>query len=420
MVTVNPQAEGKQIIARAELKSAEGSRVEKAYALPVGSASPLSIKISAGNSPINYEEMVPILITVSNASEFPRTDVQIRLPFQLELYDYSDVLLSHGGDCSSSTCNFHGDFMIWELDELPAQSSRSISAMPTVLTAPSDNMLNFHAVVEDNSGLAVRTSENLITTQTRGAELKLETDKYPLLVGEAFSLNINYGVSLSGVAMSAPKLQVELPEEVSLISPSDDGTTQGNTVTWSLPPIAPGQSGVVSVSLRVNNEVALLGNSITFRTRLDDENTILSNGQYTRTKIHLPIVEERELDLAIEQSVNTLTPGGGIVLTFLVTNTSTFSRDDISVFMRYPEEFESIADSTIVDGECPGSSCDTDSEYIVWNIGQLSAGESKAVSMESSIFSTLEPGSIVPIFVGVSNASATTTRRHFTIRVTEP
>ena len=408
-------AAGSQLIAQAAVKDNTSRHAYQSVSVPVAQSKPLDIKISAGNSPVNLNDIQPVQITISNNSSFRRNNVAVQLHYQQEWQSLSGFFISDNGACSGSSCNFAGEFLQWNLPQLESDESKTLSFNPRLNSTVANNIVQIRASVSDASQEQAWANEALLISPLRGAELKVDADKNPVKLGESITLSLHYGVKDSASALSSGLLSMEVPAGLTIVFASDGGTVNGQDVSWTLGSLSPGDSGVVTLLVRVdNNNSQLPGTLLSFNATLVDSNTALSNGTFTSTKMHLPVAQDRPVELDVQFSTATVAPNSSTQIDLTVTNTSTFSRSNIVVNMRYPAEFAALSDTLITGGECPSFACDA-GEWVTWTIASLGEGESTTLSLTPTVRPDVPIGTVISIASDVNNA-----HQHASIRVTEP
>jgi len=346
----------------------------------------------------------------------------LELQKQSEWANFYSTLTTHEGTCSGNVCDTFGDKLSWMIPEIPAYSSITVGVPPKTLASPSENILNMNVNVVDDSGVEARTSEAVLLTKNRPIEFNLSTDTFPLLPGNPFELSLTYGVDLQSNDIDSASLTLLLPPGVVVTNASDMGQISDGKVFWDLGSVSSGQSDVVATSLRVENNVDLMGKHLSFHGYIENEDSKLENGPHASRDLHVPVTKLRQLELNIDANPIAIEPDLETSIDLKITNTSPFSRSDVQVHLRFPEEFVNIHSSKLSSGgTCSGSICgDHEGELVTWSIDKIEGGDTSVITIKPKLLKTISPGTIIPIYAYVTNANATTSYQQLNLRVIPP
>lgn len=153
--TLNPGSTLKleSIFKEADADPAVASRTEIVTRVEV--ARPLELTITATPVVVQPGSEMNVSLTVNNTADFERSNVWIRLRYPSEWERISSSLISDSGSCVTygSYCQYDGEFVWWDIGNLPANSVKAVNLQPTVFdTITKGMLLELNAQTSDSSG----------------------------------------------------------------------------------------------------------------------------------------------------------------------------------------------------------------------------------------------------------------------------
>lgn len=406
-VVVDPAVvQGSQLVATARLAASSTAYALQKSVLPATQSVPLRLQISGGSSPLGLGEMHDVSVTVENTAEFPRDNVQVLLSYQGEWSDLSNTTISDNGACvSGSTCNFAGEFLVWNIGQLVQNSTQSLTFAPRVQLATTDNIIEINAEVRDASADRAWSAQSYLIADP-SLNLRLELPNSPVTPGEEVTVEVHYGLTANGTVIGSPKIELDVPDGVTFVGAASGGVLSETTVEWNLSTLSPGQSGSVLAVFTVDSGLSILGQALKWTTRIVDGASGDENSGFTSSTEAMAVEQSRPLGLTISANDESPAPTDSVDISLEVLNTSTFTRSDIVISLRFPDGFNSLSNSLIEGGGCPGSACEP-GEFLSWTIDSLGAGQNQVVDFSPVIRSDAQPGDIILIRGHAASSSNT-------------
>lgn len=118
--------------------------------LPVAAQASLNLSITINPEPAAADDYLNVALTVSNTSAGDDlTGVVLELTYPEHLDSLSESYLSDDGYATGSACDTT-EFVYWNIETLPAGSSKTVTLAPTVSSSTIDGtLIDFDAVVYD-------------------------------------------------------------------------------------------------------------------------------------------------------------------------------------------------------------------------------------------------------------------------------
>src|SRR5262249_22880814 len=148
-----------------------------------------------------------------------------------------------------------GRFVTWNLGTIPAGGSRTVTAAYTAGTAAADpNGTIFHttAAAIDAADNSTRAGVSSVVTGNGPLELGIADDADPVRFGDSLEYTLRYG-NAGGSAQLTTVLTVTLPTGTTATATTGSGVISGNTVTWMLGTLNPGDTGERRVTVSVDD-----------------------------------------------------------------------------------------------------------------------------------------------------------------------
>ena len=371
--------------------------------LPVTAQASLNLSITINPEPAAAGDYLNVALTVSNTSDYDRSDVVLTLPYpeHLDSLHYSlfsgDVSLSNSIG-SASYVEF-GEFVTWDLGTLPAGHTKTVTLPPVIAdTTTAGTIIEFGPQVSDSSGEEATASRSVTVASDRGLELVVAADAEPVQPADAFTYTLTYGHTTTSAVAPDMVLELPLPDGVGFISATSGGTLDGNTVKWILGTLDPGQIGRAQVTVSVDASIALgslLQTQAVFGSA-SQADMIARADTVTRVEEIPPLL------LAIEVLPEPAAAGEYLDVRLTVSNAGDFDRSDVVLWFRYPEHLDSLQNSLFsgdvsVSNAIGSASWADFREFVTWDLGTLEAGTSRTVTLPPMITADTPAGTVIEI-----------------------
>ena len=370
--------------------------------------SPLLLSASVRPEPVEAGEYLDIALTVSNTSTFDRSDVvlKFRYPEHLNRLDASYI--------SGNVTTVYGnadpiEFVTWNIGTLEKGTSRTVT-LPPMVTADTTagTVIELTPQASDSSGVKIMVSRCIAVENERIFELVLNTDMDAVQPGESLTYTLSYGHRATSASVSDAILSLPLPDNVSFVSATGNGTLSNDTVQWSLGTLGPGQVGRKQVTVSVD-QTANLGDLL-------ETQAVLASAGYpestARADAATKVVEAIPLLLSMGVTPDPAGAGDELYGELTVTNTNTFERSNVVLELRYPEHLDRL-DAVNISGDVTTVYGNADPiEFVTWNLGTLSAGSAKTVTLPPTVQAAVIDGTIIDFDAVVSDATARSRVEH--------
>ncbi len=337
-----------------------------------------NLSLVVGPKPGLTGEILNGELTVGNSgSDLFGVMVYLRVP-----QEAGNWVLDGVGSCLNSCAD--GTLVRWNIGDLPAGTSRALSfstrVSPFSPIPPSGAQIEFEAWAVEAANLDVTRVREVVPVGPRDLDLAIKDNRDPVLSGETLTYTLSYGnttaSTLTGVNLSLP-----LPPGTQFQSASDGGTHSAGVVSWSLGSLSPGVSGQRSVQVLV--PTAQPGRMLETRARIADGSSRVSFAsastmQSAQRPLNLSLVVGPKPALTGEYLNGELTVGN--------SGSDLFG---VMVYVRVPQE----TTSWVLDGVGSCMNSCADGTLVRWNIGDLPAGTSRALSFSTRVspFSPIPP-----------------------------
>ncbi|HEY4514764.1 MAG TPA: hypothetical protein VJJ22_01235 [Candidatus Paceibacterota bacterium] len=194
-------------------------------------------------------------ITVRNTGTLTLTNLVVRDPLsdRIELKTASD----------NGTYDYTNRTVTWKIARLSAGESKSVNLLVRVVMCDTDIVIENKAYV-DNSQIAEVTSNSTVAGVTTGP-LKIVIDNTQSFVnsGDSVTYTIHY-TNDTNTTFRGATLGVYIPSGMIIEGYSNTCTIEGNTLKNIIGDIAPGKSGQIQITAKIDNSV-LAGEVLTTR-----------------------------------------------------------------------------------------------------------------------------------------------------------
>jgi hypothetical protein len=234
----------------------------------------------------------------------------------------------------------------------------------------------------------------------RHIEVAIDEERDPAQSGERVSYRVTVGNRGPEVAEDV-ELRVAVPDGASGLASfyAPGSTVVGNEVIWALGAVPPGTSVIRRVAIVVDPgrpQGALLR---TLGVRAID---LSAPGQVAHAQAITRLAGASLLDLELIPRRRSVDPGEELPVLLRVRNRGLDPRFGVRIETRVPEELSSFNQATTVGGgDCTGSgtgntNCDP-RERVLFNLGTMAPGQTRIVSLTSTVRSGTEPGELISL-----------------------
>ena len=369
----------------------------------------LNIAIAINPEPAAAGDYLNVSLTVSNTNaQDDLTNVVLTLPYPDHLASLANSWLSDGGFASSGSSVESGEIITWNLDTLPAGTSRTVTLPPMIEAGtPSGTTIEFTPSVSHSSGNETTANRSVTVVSGRVLELVAAADAEPVQPGDQFRYTLTYGHTATSAVAPGVVMELPLPDGVSFVSATNGGILDENTVRWNLGTLDPGQIGRAQVTLTVDGSTApgsLLQTQAVINSTSQPD--MIARGD-TVTRVE----EVPPLLLALEVLPESAEAGEYLDMVLTVSNPSELDRSNVMLRFRYPEHLASLNNDRLSGSgySSYGSSIEF-REFVTWNLDTLPAGTSKTVTLPPMIGADTPAGTLIEIAPWVYDDSQTMSR----------
>ncbi|HVY28234.1 MAG TPA: hypothetical protein VHB79_16875 [Polyangiaceae bacterium] len=400
MVKVHPSmVPGDILNPRASLSFSGGLDVDNTAALPISVVSkpePLSLTVSALNSPGIPNGTVGYQLTVANTALRSIDNIQLLLPVPPE------ISFAYAQDSQPDVSTYCGNYVcgaleeaFWNLGTLEAGTSQTVTVIATIdaKVAGSGTLITAPFALRAPGVNPVNVLKTVPVYAKPSAQLVLGTEVAPVAPDQTFSYQLDVG-QIGAKALANSTLTVYLPPSVSITAASDQGKSEGNVVSWNLGTVGVAASAHRSVDVKVPSD-ALAGSTLFARARLSYD-----GGTELDAQSELPVsvvAEALPLSVTVAATPAAGVPSKQVLYTTTIKNNAARAIDAVSLMLRTTPEFSfgyaADADPD-VSSYCGNYVCGF-GEEAPWSLGTLNPGKSSIVTANVTVAPSLTAGSLI-------------------------
>ncbi len=356
----------------------------------VHSSIPISVDIDANADPARPGEQLNVQAVVTNRDLVARTmTLRIRYP------DGASVVLNSnlvGGSCPPNACD-PGEILTFAIGSVPAGRSVNLE-LPARVAAGAVNgqLVGFVGLLSDTAGGNASSSDFVGVRSTARFDLAVRESIDPARPGDRLAYKLAFGHREESPTNTTATLIAKLAPGTSFVSASGNGVASGDTVTWSLGTMAPGDGGFRELTVDVQ---ATAPDTLPFAARIESATD-------AREAAWAEAVTTVDADpvLALQVDANA-DPARTEMLNvqFVVTNRDAVSHN-VTLRARYPDDVFAISNGNIgwnPPGGCPPTFCEP-GEMVVFSLGDLAAGHSATVEIMPSVATAAADGTLINFF----------------------
>ncbi len=380
-------------------------------------ASATTITLTADREVVQIGDVVEVDILVANETGSTDFGLTVEMVMPANLNSISESFVS-GDFAPASSCDGAGatttctssENLTWQLGDLAAGEVRHMS-VPFVVAAGTANGTNisFSADLERNSvNAGVSSSSVLVDSTEVGLDLALLESNDPVSPGDEIIYEVLYG-NTSGSSISSTTLALDLPGNASFVSATGGGVHSAGIVTWNLNTIAGNEVGRFEVRATIasplNAGIVLVANAT-----IDGDRTVTETAsQRALSVVYVDPSPQLQVDMQLASSFENDNTWSQLKLA--VANPSGSVASGISMAIRWPGNAGDTSEALISGLFDDAASCFAAGatttcsarEQVIWNLGDLAAGEVAYASLPTFLSSGLADGTVREFTVFVSS-----------------
>jgi len=348
-------------------------------------ATPL-LEAEINPDPVQSGQMIDSQIFITNPTDVATGALVLRVLWPAEL---NATPVAPGSNNCVTNCQ-PGEFLVWDLGVLAAGGSLAVSFNENVKNVADGTMIPIEIDLSEAMIEVATLSFSVEVQSDSPLEIAVDPLSDPVASGTNLVYEIVYGNS-SDTSSEASVLDFPVPTGTAFVSATAGGMLNAGTVSWSLGSLAPHSGGRqrVTVQLDALDDASLL---------LVDAATLSGNfNAQPRTSRAMAVsrVDTELLQLGLEVNPDPVNPSQLLDSQILVSNSSESASGSLSLQVLWPEELNGTP-------VAPGSdNCVTNcnvGEYLIWDLGVLGPGITRAVSFNEIVRSNFD-GELLPLEV---------------------
>ncbi len=339
----------------------------------VTSAPDLSIGKSVSRSTARPGDTLVYTLTYGNSGTDTATGVEV-----------SDLLPADVTFVSAQpTPARNGDTLTWSVGDVAAGASRQLTVTVTVDSPLANGTVLYNTAAIDSDQTSITSTPPDAAKVTVASAPKLGLDLTPsvkkIVAGRQLVYTLDYRNTGTDRATGS-LLSLDLPTGVTLVSASNGGSPAGQNVSWNLGSLSAGDSGTVSVTVRVN--VPIPDNTV-----LQASASLIATGTPAATaRADVRVSSGPVLSIDKSASRTTVNAGQQLVYTLEARNTGTDNATNVIIEDTLPPEV------SFVSASAGGSHANG---VVTWNLGTKSPGTQGAVTVTVRVNSPLPNGTVL-------------------------
>lgn len=355
-----------------------GALARAMAATTVRTNAPMALAMSASPDPVRGGGFLTYRLTVTNRAGTEIEAVTLRSLVPDGAIVAGEVSsLSDGGECSGANCR-PGDTAVWSIGSLAAGASRTVEMTLPVSTDGDrfpDGTLIFNRAWARGDGGAV-AEQTVAVDSSPPLAVALHADRDPVGAGEMLRYTVTFG-NPGSMELNGVTLRAQLPIRATLESVSEQGTAEGDIVTWTLPSLQAGKSGQREFTVEVPVG-ATDGDILESAAEIRDADT-RSSARATSASI---VRTNAPVELSINAFPNPVRGGGLLSYQLTVTNRATEPLGTVTLRSLVPDGVTGVAEGVALSdgGECNSAGCEP-GETANWSLGELGPAASRTVMM---------------------------------------
>ncbi|MCR9276614.1 MAG: hypothetical protein NXH85_01475 [Pseudomonadaceae bacterium] len=371
-------------------------------------ASATTITLTADREVVQIGDVVEVDILVANETGSTDFGLTVEMVMPANLNSISESFVS-GDFAPASSCDGAGatttctssENLTWQLGDLAAGEVRHMS-VPFVVAAGTANGTNisFSADLERNSVNAGVSSSNVMVDSTEvGLDLALLESSDPVSPAEEIVYEVIYG-NASGSAISSTTLALDLPGNASFVSTTGGGVHSAGVVTWNLNTIAANEIGRFEVRAVIASPLNA-GTVLIANATIDGDRTVTETAsQRALSVVYVDPTPSLQVDMQLASNFENDNTWSQLRLA--VGNPTGSVASGVSMVIRWPGNAGNTSEALVSGLFDDASSCSAAGatttcsarEQVIWNLGDIAAGEVAYASIPAFLNSGLADGTI--------------------------
>jgi hypothetical protein len=338
-------------------------------------------------NPVESNQMMDSQIFVSNTSDLDTGALVLRVLWPAEL---EATPVAPGSDNCVTNCA-EGEYLIWNLGALAPGITRAVSFNVNVKNVADGTLIPIEIDLAEATIEVATLSLSVEVQSDSPLEVAVDPLSDPVASGATLVYEVVYGNTSSDTSSEASVLDFPVPPGATFVSATGEGIFADGHVSWSLGSLAPHSGGRqrVTVELEALDDASLL---------VVDPATLTGNfNTQPRTSRAMAVsrVDTELLQLGLEVNPDPVNPSQLLDSQITISNPTESASGSLTLQVLWPEELNGAP-------VAPGSdNCVTncfEGEYLIWNLGVLGPGITRAVSFNVIVRGNLD-GELLPLEV---------------------
>lgn len=369
---------------------------------------PLLLLMEVNADPAASGETLQVALTASNTNDVDLSGVVVTLRMPIGVDPLSVATVSGGALCNTfgglGTCD-PPEIVVWNIGTLAAGNGVTLTLPPTVRASmAAGSLIVFEAAVNDGAGRRAESVRSIVVEAMPALELALTEDEQPVAPGNNLTYSLTYGHVATAANAPNTTLRMPIPEGTSFVAASNGGSLANGVVEWPLGTLQPGFSGQHALTVQVSSNLPE-GALIEAHALITDTSAKPNQRRaeaVTRVQTDLP------LELSLEVNPDPVAPSGTLRVAVSAANRRNFDMTGVVVTLRMPVELNAVSTAVSSGAVCNAfgglGTCDAP-ELIVWNVGDLEAGNGITLTLPPSARTNLVNGTTITFDATASDSA---------------
>ena len=354
-------------------------------ALEALQAQDLHVKMSASREVVGPGDYTTYVLTASNTGSTDLSNVTVMIQLPDHIYDFgkpADFSCYYSNSCKANTN------AKWNIGTLAPGKTRIAYYRVRVSTSATETTIMSTATASASNSDDAKSSIEIAIDPTPLLRLILTSSPGPAIPGKPITYKLKYG-NIGSNSPSNVVIKMPVPDGTTFNSANHGGTVQNDTVVWNLGQVGVGEGGEVRMVATADKN---LGNGHVIKAVASIDPNV-SSEYVVHSSCLLPVHSESPLKIQYGISQTVVEPGGHVTFTLTASNTGSSDLLDLTARILLPggiADFGKPADfGCYYNSSCKGNT------LAIWNIGNLSPGESRTVYFRTQLNSSDVGGEIL-------------------------
>lgn len=374
----------------ATLSAANATSVQASATVSVFGEPKFQLAVTDAPDPVLADEDLHYVLTITNTGTLAATGTTLSLPLPAGT---SFVSATGGG-------TFGGGAITWNLGTLPVGSPASVTATVRVgAGVPNGSTLTATATAN-----AANLAPPAVTAQAQTAVVSepllvvsVTDSPDPVQGGGGIAYLVEFA-NLGTATAAGSTVSLTAPGSTTIQTASAGGAVAGQTVTWPLGNLLPGQTGSVAVTVAVDTGVpdgTVLTAAATIGSTTSCGTPPAACGDFVDTSTTVAAAAVLELTKSAPASV---AAGGTITYELTFDNAGNLAAEDVVLADRLPDHTSFVSATgggRCEDGQTPPGPCTglNDGTFrVIWDLGALGVGQGGTAFVTVAVESPLADG----------------------------